>query len=90
MTGVLFGVTPVPSTTGDFPFSSWVMPTNGTNPVTGDVSTPDRSGGLLDHLKEKPLLAEEGERWGITPGLMRGEGMVPKLCPLIVLYMVWR
>lgn len=62
------------------------MPTKGTNPVTGDVSTPDRSGGRLDHLKEKPPLAEEGERWVMAPGLMRGEGMVPRLCPLMVLW----
>ena len=76
---------PVPSTTGDFPFSSWVLPTKGTKPVIGDVSTPVRSGGRLDHLKEKPPLAEGGERWATAPGLMRGEGMVPRLCPLMVL-----
>ena len=54
--------------------------------MTGDVSTPVRSGGRLDHLKEKLALAEGGERWAATTGLMRGEGMVPRLCPLMVLY----
>lgn len=54
--------------------------------MTGDVSTPVRSGGRLDHLKEKLPLAEGGERWAAATGLMRGEGMVPRLCPLMVLY----
>ena len=55
------------------------MLTKGTNPVTGEVSTPNLSGGRLDHLKEKLPLAEVGERWAAATGLMRGEGMVPRL-----------